>query len=730
MKEHNTAMSPQRMAIDLQRARNELQTEHERVEKLLNKVEELQAELDRVQNSATRERDSRLQAEEALGETRDRLQLALEASNLATWDWTLTSPQVFLSARWGEMLEAGVVDGYWDLAELRQLVHPDDLAQVKHVFDGLLTGRHHRATTQFRIKKMGQWLWIESHGMVVDRDDNGHPLRLMGTHADISERKRVEEESQNARRLAEQASQAKSDFLANISHEVRTPLNALMGLIGLLLDTPLQAEQRKWLELMDESANALLSLLNDVLDLSRIEAGKLQIEHVPYNMADMLREVARLYTPQVQAKNITLHTKLDRALPTDLMGDPARLRQILVNLLSNAVKFTPAGGQIDLSVQANPNTSPSTRTLLIQVKDTGIGIAKDRQAAIFDAFTQEDGSTARHYGGSGLGLSICSRLAHLMGGNIKVVSESGQGSTFSVQLPLTPQPSANGVAHLTAAATPVAEPTDKRFVGLRVLVAEDHPVNELLLRKLLSRTGCDVVWAHDGEEAVTRWQAGSIDLVLMDVQMPGTDGLQATRRIRAMERQQLQRPRTPIIAITANAMNGDELTCLEAGMDAYTSKPIRLPQLLQTMEQVLHGRSTPAQQATTAPTPPREPSITPVEQLLKDLDMDPENQRNFLQSIERDLPTRLQNLATALEHQDSALAMAQAHLLKGSLDLLQADRSARFARGLEMAARTGEWSLYAKVLPLLQAEVRALQNAVTDYARTLGQTPPREARHH
>ncbi len=724
MREHNTAMSPQRMAIDLQRARNELQIEHERVERLLNKVDELQAELDRVQNSATRERDSRLQAEEALGETRDRLQLALEASNLAMWDWTPNAPQVFLSARWGEMLETGVVDGYWDLAQLRQLVHPEDLAQVKHDFEGLLTGRHQRATTQFRIQKMGRWLWIESHGMVVDRDASGRPLRLMGTHADISERKRIEEESLRARRLAEQASRAKSDFLANISHEVRTPLNALMGLIGLLLDTPLQPEQRKWLELMDESANALLSLLNDVLDLSRIEAGKLQIEHVPYNLADLLREVARLYTPQVQAKNITLHTKLDRALPHELMGDPARLRQILVNLLSNAVKFTPVGGQIDLSAQAAPHASPSAQVLLIQVKDTGIGITKERQAAIFDAFTQEDGSTARHYGGSGLGLSICSRLVHLMSGTISVLSERGQGSTFSVQLPLKLQPKASDNARAAAAPQPADSTTDKRFTGLRVLVAEDHPVNELLLRKLLERVGCDVVWAHDGEEAVARWQAGSIDLVLMDVQMPGTDGLQATRRIRTMERQQLQRPRTPIIAITANAMNGDELTCLEAGMDAYTSKPIRLPQLLQTMEQVLQGHSTPVQNAAPPPPSPREPSLTPVEQLLRDLDIAPENQRNFLQSIERDLPARLQNLATALEHQDSALAMAQAHMLKGSLDLLQADRSARFARGLEMAARTGEWSLYAKVLPLLQAEVGELQNAVTDYAHTLGEHPP------
>lgn len=716
MPDHSNAMSAQRLAIDLQRARNELRVEHKRVEKLLGKIDELQAELDRLRHSASHERDSRLQAEEALGETRDRLQLALEASNLATWDWTLSSEHVFLSARWGEMMNEMVGDGYWELAALRQRVHRGDFQHVKSVFDALLAGQNDRATVQYRVRKQDEWLWIESHGMVVERDSLGRPLRLMGTHADISERKSAEEETLRARRLAEAASQAKSDFLANISHEVRTPLNALMGLTNLLLDTPLQPEQRKWLQLMDESAHALLSLLNDVLDLSRIEAGKVEIERVPFNLVSLLRDIVHLYTPQAQAKNITLQAKLDCSTAPEVVSDPARIRQILVNLLSNAVKFTPEGGQIVLSVQRTVHGSDTCNTLHITVKDTGIGIAKDRQAAIFDAFTQEDSSTTRRYGGSGLGLSICSRLVKLMGGGIRVDSEPGQGSCFHVHLPVICQPptgSAATPAPAEASQTPVA---DQRFTGLRVLVAEDHPVNELLLRKLLERLGCEVRWARDGREAVMQWQAGDTDLVLMDVQMPGTDGLEATRQIRRMERQQPQRPRTPIIAITANAMNGDEHTCLKAGMDAYTSKPIRLQKLIQAMTQVLEGHSTPIQQTPTATPPPRSASLTPLAQLFKDLNIDSKEQRHFLDTLHRDLPVRLQALTTASTKQDSALAMAQAHLLKGCLDLIQADRGARLARGLEMAARAGEWSLYAKVLPLLEAEVRLLQEAVTEYS--------------
>lgn len=716
MPDHSNAMSAQRLAIDLQRARNELRVEHERVEQLLGKIEELQAELDRLRNTASQERDSRLQAEEALGETRDRLQLALEASNLAMWDWTLSSEYVYLSARWGEMMNEVADDGYWELAALRQRVHRDDFQHVKSVFDALQAGPSERATVQFRVRKQADWLWIESHGMVVERDTQGRPLRLMGTHADISNRKSVEEETQRARRLAEVASQAKSDFLANISHEVRTPLNALMGLTQLLLDTPLQPEQRKWLKLMDESAHALLGLLNDVLDLSRIEAGMLAIEQVPFNLVDLLRDIGRLYTPQAQAKHITLHAKLDRSLALEVIGDPARIRQILVNLLSNAVKFTPEGGQIEFSVQGNAQGSDTGGTLHITVKDTGIGIAKDRQAAIFDAFTQADSSTTRRYGGSGLGLSICSRLVKLMGGSIHVDSEPGQGSSFHVHLPVVFQRATGGAAAPAPAEASQTKIANQRFSGLRVLVAEDHPVNELLLRKLLERLGCEVRWAHDGEEAVLQWQAGDIDLVLMDVQMPRTDGLEATRRIRSIERQQPQRPRTPIIAITANAMNGDEHVCLEAGMNAYTSKPIRLSALIQAMTQVLEGHSSPAQQAPTATPPSRSASLTPLAQLFQDLHIDPEQQRHFLDSFQRDLPVQMKALTMALSQQDSALAMAQAHQLKGSLDLIQADRSARLARGLEMAARAGEWGLYAKVLPLLQAEVRLLQGAVAEYS--------------
>ncbi|NWF43865.1 response regulator [Hydrogenophaga sp. D2P1] len=708
--------TPQRLAHDFQRALQDLQKERERTRQLMAELDRQNHELDRLRSSVHRESNSRLLAEEALDETSDRLQLAVEAAGLALWDWQLPSQQVFLTARWGEMLGDIAVDGYWDTSALMDRVHPDDRARAQATAGELLQGRQQRTVVQYRVRTADGWLWIESHGMVAEHDAKGRPLRLMGSHADISERKRVEAEGAQARAQAEQASQAKSEFLANISHEVRTPLNALMGLTRLLMDSPLNTEQKSWLDLMDSSAHALLDLLNDVLDLSRIEAGKLSMENVQFPLRETLAEVSALYAEQARAKPLSWELQLSARLPDHMQGDPGRLRQVLNNLLSNALKFTPRGGRIRLTADLLTGSAGGAHQLRLQVQDSGVGIAKKHQSTIFDAFTQADASTARKFGGSGLGLAICSRLVQLMGGRIDLVSELGQGSTFTVTLPLGETAVADtGPLSAPMELNEVAQ-AGQRFAGLCVLVAEDHPVNELLMKQLLQRLGCSVRLARDGEQAVAQWELGGVDLVLMDVQMPGSNGLEATRRIREREIQ-LGRPHTPIVAVTANAMNGDREACLLAGMDGYSSKPVSPQTLIRAMDEALmrSARRVVPRAATPEPPPAHQPAVAgplDIDKLRRRLDGDETTLRQLAQAMRTDLRQRLLALQQALLAQDIDMAVAHAHGLKGSLGSMTAERGARLAKGLELAARSRDWPLFGRALPLMQAEAKQIDGAL------------------
>ena len=724
------AATPERLALDFQRSLQDLQRERQRTQQLMKELERQNHELDRLRSSVHRESNSRLLAEEALDETRDRLQLAVEAARLALWDWQLPSNQVFMTARWGEMIGDIAMDGYWDADGLRDRTHPDDLARTQQVLRSLLKGEQMEAVAQFRVRTIDGWLWIESHAMVAERNSQGQPLRLMGTHADISERKRIEAEGEQARQSAEQASRAKSEFLANISHEVRTPLNALMGLTRLLIESPLNTEQKGWLELMDSSAHALLGMLNDVLDLSRIEAGKLDIEHVPFRLRETVEELSSLYAGQAHGKSMEWVLNMAAELPETAVGDPGRLRQVLANLLSNALKFTPRGGRVQVTAQT-VSTAKGPRWMQFQVQDSGVGIAKSHQATIFDAFTQADASTARKYGGSGLGLAICARLIKLMGGEIKLQSELGNGSIFTVRLPLV-EPA---VAH----AGPKSGPTgldevaqaSERFAGMTVLVAEDHPVNELLVNQMLKRMGCQVRNARDGAQAVDLWAQGGIDLILMDVQMPGTNGLQATQRIRELELTG-RKPHTPIVAVTANAMKGDREACLAAGVDGYTPKPVSPQALIRSMDEVLRRTSglpaaiveaaVAAVEETEVKTPAAASALD-LDKLRRRLDGDETTLRQLAQAMRADLNARLQEMQSALKTKNHELAIAHAHGLKGSLGSMTAERGARLAKGLELAALARDWSLFGRALPLMQNEAQQIDATLADLLNAKQPTP-------
>jgi PAS domain S-box-containing protein len=393
----------------------------------------------------------------------------------------------------------------------------------------------------------------------------GEITALVGTILDVTERNRLNRELRHAKRTAEAANQAKSEFLANMSHEIRTPMNGVIGMTDLALDTPLNTTQQEYLTIVKNSAKSLMVILNDILDFSKIEAGKLAIERVDFSLASTVSETLKTIEARATKKGLALVCQMDADMPGLVWGDPGRIRQILTNLCDNAIKFT-AQGAVTVGVKYL-RLSGHEDEIQFSVRDTGIGIPDEKQQGVFEAFSQADASTTRQFGGTGLGLTISSRLAALMGGRIWLESEPGQGSIFHFTV-RTQTVAATSVAQLPL--EPVLPPESVPRRALQVLLVEDYPVNQMLATALLKKWGHVVVLANNGQEAVDLFPVQHWDVVLMDMQMPVMGGVEATQLIRASEP---PGQHTPIIAMTANAMESDRLACLAAGMDDYLTKP-------------------------------------------------------------------------------------------------------------------------------------------------------------
>jgi len=519
----------------------------------------------------------------------------------------------------------------------------------------------------------------------------------------------LEETGRLAREMADRAealSTAKTDFLANMTHELRTPLNGILGMTGLVLETELKAEQREYLELVRSSAQALLSLVDDVLDFSKHEVGKLALDSCEFSLRSLLREVLRPLALRASASGLAFEITVAEEVPDLLMGDPLRLGQILRNLASNAVKFTGAG-HVDVRIRTE-SIQDRHIVLAFSVADTGVGIPEEKQSLIFEPFTQADTSTTRKYGGTGLGLSIVSGLVELMDGRISVDSEPGHGSTFrftvSLRLP--------GEAP-ERAGRPVQRAHDDRT--LRVLLADDNSVNQRLAARLLEREGHTVVIAASGQEALDQLHQSRFDLVLMDVQMPDLDGVQATRRIREMERG--TGSRVPIVAMTAQAGASDRRRCLEAGMDGYVTKPVYVPELISILESVVTG-GIPMNLELPAETTSVETQLGQLDEAvaLSRVGGDEELLREVAELFLADYPHTLEEIRKAVAAGDASTLEHSAHSLKGSVSTFGAPLAFQAALALEQQGRSGTLAdsraglqQLEKALAILRPELEALQ---------------------
>lgn len=533
--------------------------------------------------------------EAEIANQRRRLASIIEGTNVGTWEWNLLTGEVTINQRWADIV------GY-RLEELQptsldtwiRLSHPDDLSRSNDLLQRHLAGELPYYECEVRmLHQHGHWVWVLDRGKVAIRAEDGKPILMSGTHQDITPRKEAEEALIQAKIEAESANIAKSRFLATMSHEIRTPMNGVLGMAQLLLLPAVDESERvDYARIILNSGETLLKLLNDILDLSKVEAGKIELESTFFEPAQVLNDIKALFGEAARAKAIELDTAWSGPVRQRYVGDVHRLRQMLSNLVGNAIKFTPAGR---VRIEAGEKGRDATRVQLeFAVIDTGIGIPKEKQSQLFKPFSQADSSITREFSGTGLGLSIVRSLAKLMGGDVGVDSEAGQGSRFwfRIRANLVSEQEEPGRA-ICPQQQPSAAAARTNLLNGRILVVEDNRINRMVVSGMLGKLGVSVDMAEDGQQAVDAIKGGQRpQLVLMDVQMPVMDGYTATVQIRQWAHASEQ-PHLPIVALTAGAFEEDLQRCRSAGMDDFLAKPVSFEALEQVLARWLEpsGRS-------------------------------------------------------------------------------------------------------------------------------------------
>ncbi len=634
---------------------------------------------------------NREQVEDQLRSSEERWKFALEGSGQGVWDWDVGSGKITLSEQWKGMLGYAQDDIGDHFSEWETRLHPDDKSRALDALHAHIDG-HGAYSVELRLKcKNGDWKWVLDRGMVVRRDPQGKPLRMIGTIADISEIKKIENtlretnetleqrvkerthELELSRQQADVANQAKSQFLANMSHDIRTPMSSIIGMVTLALRTSLNEKQRDYLQKIEQAAQNLLGILNDILDISKIEAGKLTFEAVETNLSGLMDHIYSQHVIAAHQKNLAFSYQIDPQLTMPLLLDPLRLGQVLTNLVGNAIKFTPSGA---VTFRANLlDCSQDAYLVRFEVRDSGIGLSSEEISRLFEPFEQADTTTSRRFGGTGLGLAICKQLVTLMGGKIGAQGEPDVGSTFWFVLPLV---KAKGMSSKQQENSDIGP---DQLAGVHILLAEDNPFNQQVAKEFLEQSGAKVTIASSGDEAIALLRQYRFDCVLMDVQMPVMDGYEATRFIRATP----ELADTVVIAMTANARDEDRGRCRDAGMNDFISKPINPRQLFSTLGRWLAHAGQSAMEADT----PETGAFVDLGELSKMWQGNYEKIEKFALLFVEVALKDFQELESAVLQEDTALVSEIGHRAKSSSLTLGARKLADYYVQLEaMSANT------------------------------------------